>query len=153
MNNTLEIKELLNKYFAGESSDADEQRLREYFASEEVSDELQPYRSIFACLSREREMPKAVEYPVIPINRHHSKIWYAAAGMAAALLFAGIFLPKQQPDFVQTGCNSGTYVIVNGVCYDDLQMVSKYAVETIDEVCNPAGFSKAAEVLDFLDEL
>jgi len=58
MNEHIEIKELLNRYYEGESTDADEQRLREYFTSNEVAAELQPYRSIFAYLQEQKSKIK-----------------------------------------------------------------------------------------------
>lgn len=48
--NTEKIKELLEKYFEGETSLEEEQLLRDYFQNQEVPDELKSYRDQFAYL-------------------------------------------------------------------------------------------------------
>ena len=151
MNHLIEIKEQLNRYFEGNSSDADEQRLREYFTSGNVTEDLMPYRSIFACLHREKENPKEIICPVIPIQRNkRAKIWYAAAGIAAGLFIAAILHFDKHPSPTETCI--GTYVIIDGICYNDLSLVSKYATETIDRVTKPLEGNAAVSALDFLDE-
>ena len=151
MNQLIEIKEALNKYFEGESSDTDEQQLREYFTSGDVAEELMPYRSIFAYLNREKENPKKIIFPGISIRRNNRiKIWYAAAGVAASILLAvALFVDKQSSP---SATCVGTYVMVEGVCYSDLSLVSKYAVEAIDRVTKPIEGNAAINALDFLDE-
>jgi len=150
MNEIVEIKELLDRYYEGESTDADEQRLREYFTSKEVSAELQPYRSIFACLQHEREHPS--EQPAIislpSIQSRRVKWWYAAASVAACGLVA-IFTTREHQPATQNAC-VGTYVMINGICYDDLALVKKYATEAIDMVTQPFG-SSITDALDFLE--
>ena len=154
MNEYIEIKELLDRYYEGESSDADEQRLREYFSSADVAAELQPYRSIFACLQYERNMFEAANSSQSIIN-HPSKIvryvnWRYAVAAAVACLLTATFLVRefqQKPPAICTG----TYVVINGVCYDDPALVLKHAAETIDMVIKPFGNGSAADALDFLD--
>ena len=150
MNEVVEIKKMLDKYYEGVSTDADEERLREYFTSDRVAAELQPYRSIFACLQHEREHlseePPIIALPVVQSRR--TKWWYAAA--AVACLFVATFLVREYQPATQTAC-VGTYVMINGVCYDDLALVKKYATETIDMVTQPFG-SSITDALDFLSE-
>ena len=152
MNEHIEIKKLLDWYYEGESTDADEQRLREYFTSGEVDAGLQPYRSIFAYLKHERERPLEVssfKFQVTKIKNQKSKIrWYAVAAAVACLLVA-TFLTREYQGAPQNLC-IGTYVMVNGVCYDDPALVSKYAIEAIDMVTQPFG-SSVTDALDFLD--
>jgi len=142
MNEHIEIKELLNRYYEGESTDADEQRLREYFTSDEVAAELQPYRSIFAYLQEQKSK----------IKNRKSKIvnWWYAAAAAVAILLTATFLVREFPPKPKVLCE-GTYVVINGICYDDLSLVRKYATETIDMVTKPFGDGSAADALDFLD--
>jgi len=152
MNEHIEIKKLLDKYYEGESTDADEQRLREYFTSSNVDAELQPYCSIFAYIQHEKQRPSD-ETPIITIPALHARRmnwWYAAAAAAACLLFA-VFFARQHQQTPPTAC-TGTYVMVNGVCYDDLALVRKYATETIDQITKPFGDGSATDALDFLDE-
>ncbi len=157
MNHIPEIKELLEKYYEGESTDIDEQRLREYFTSENVAEELRPYRSIFAYLQHEKEHPllpeeRSLEAAAIiepAIRPRPIKWWYAAAAMAACLL-AAVFLTHEPAIDSDVPC-TGTYVMINGVCYDDLSLVSKYATEAIDQVTQPFGDGSATDALDFLE--
>ena len=142
MNEHIEIKKLLNRYYEGESTDAEEQRLREYFSSNKVAAELQPYRSIFAYLQEQKS----------EIKNRKSKIinwWYAAAAAVACLLTATFLIHEFQPK-PQVLCE-GTYVMINGICYDDLALVRKHATETIDMVTKPFGDGSATKALDFLD--
>ena len=164
MNKHIEIKELLNRYYEGESTDADEQRLRAYFTSDEVAAELQPYRSIFAYLQSGRSVPLQSPCPVLNINtefasgqksktkNRKSKIvkWWYAAAAAIAILLTATFLVREFHPKPQVLCE-GTYVVINGICYDDLSLVRKYATETIDMVTKPFGDGSAADALDFLE--
>ena len=147
MNEHVEIKKLLDRYYEGETTDADEQRLREYFTSGEVAAEWQPYRAIFACLQHEREHfseePATVVLPAI--QAHRVNWWYAVAAAVACLLVVTFLAHEYQPA-TQTAC-VGTYVVINGICYDDLALVKKYATEAIDMITQPVGNS----VTDALD--
>jgi len=150
MNEIVEIKELLDEYYEGETTDADEQRLREYFISDRVAVELQPYRSIFAYLKHEKEkfQVSGLKFEVSGLKFQISRWWYAAA--AVACLIAGTFLVREFQTKPENLC-TGTYVMINGVCYDDLALVRKYATETIDLVTQPFGDSSATDALDFLE--
>jgi hypothetical protein len=154
MNKVIEIKELLDRYYEGESTDADEQRLREYFTSGDVAAELQPYRSIFAYLEQfaRHEHETLEEFHVSSSKFQVSRLvkwWYAAAAVAACLL-VGTFVARELQPEPQNLC-TGTYVVVNGICFNDLALVSKYTAETIDMVTKPFGEGSATDALDFLE--
>jgi len=153
MNDIIEIKELLDKYYEGESSDMDEQRLHEYFSSDRIAAELQPYRSIFAYLKHEKEEFEVSDFKsdvsdLKPVISRSVKWWYAAA--AVACLLTGTFFLREFRPAPKNLC-TGTYVMINGICYDDLALVRKYATEAIDLVTQPFENSSAIEALDFLD--
>jgi len=136
MNEYIEIKELLDKYYQCESSVEDVQRLKEYFTSDNVAAELQPYRSIFAYLQQEQEHPSEDTITLIPVVQpRRVRWWYAAAAVAACLLGVTFLVQKDEP--VKLVACTGNYVIVNGVCYDDMYLFKKYAVETIDLITQP----------------
>ncbi len=158
MNHTDRIKELLERYFEGTSTDADESQLREYFSSEHVDEELKVYRSIFAYLKREKGQPSEpekntlervaiieAEIPLRPVK------WWHIASVAAACLLAFIFFPREHQPALQTLC-TGTYVMVDGVCYDDFSLIRKHATETIDQIIQPVGNDAAIDALNFLDD-
>ena len=149
----MKIKELLDRYYEGETTDAEEQRLREYFSSDDIAAELQPYRSIFAYLGHEKEVSRfrasPSEFRISSFKNQKSKWWYAAAAAVACLLTATYLVHEFQPK-PQALCE-GTYVVINGICYDDLSLVRKYATEAIDMITMPFGNGSAADALDFLD--
>jgi len=163
----MKIKELLDRYYEGETTDAEEQRLREYFTSDEVDDELQHYRSIFAYLKHEGERhsvftrhsaldaeppknsPQIIRRLRVKPAMTRVKWWYAAAAAVACLLTTTYIIHEHQSK-PQTLC-VGTYVVVNGICYDDLSLVKKYAAETIDMVTQPFGDGSITKALDFLE--
>ena len=151
MNNINKIRELIDKYFEGISSDIDEQQLREYFLSDDVDDEFKIYSSIFTYLSHERKNQSNTAIQPIPIRQNRRlKIQIAVAGIAACIVLAFILFRGQQT--TPTDRCTGTYVMIDGICYDELHLVSKYVTETIDKVTKPIDGNVAASVLDFLDE-
>lgn len=150
MNEVVEIKELLDRYYEGASTDADEQRLHEYFTSDHLDTELQPYHAIFACLKNEKETYRIgvrQETHSLPSKLQISRWWYAAA--AVVCLLAGTYIAREWKTAPENLC-VGTYVMVNGICYDDMTLVRKYAVETIDCITKPCSEGSAIDALDFL---
>ena len=53
------IRDLLEKYEAGETSLAEEKKLREYFAKNELPDSLKPYQLIFGFSEIEKKLVNA----------------------------------------------------------------------------------------------
>lgn len=50
-----EIKNLLEKYWQGETSILEEQKIKKYFAGDNVADELKPYKSLFNFFDEEKD--------------------------------------------------------------------------------------------------
>jgi hypothetical protein len=145
MNQRNNIKELLERYFASTSSDEDERRLRAYFASEHVADEWQPYRPIFEYITRRR---RETEIPMRHLPRHGKRrIWWTAA--AAACIAFAVWLPSRFAQQQPATC-TGTFVIVDGHCSNDLELVKKYAIRNIDLIYEPS--EEMYDPLDFLDD-
>ncbi len=93
-----EIKQILQKYFEGTSSEREEQLLTDYFNSPAIAPELHKYQSFFAGvqeLSIERNDEILAEDIMDRIleNEHREKthyrwLWQTVSGVAAALLIA-----------------------------------------------------------------
>ena len=92
-----EIKQILQKYFDGESSEQEEQLLEEYFHSDIIAQELMKYRSFFTGISElsskrdERLEEEVMDYILENENRektHYRWLWQTASGIAAALVIA-----------------------------------------------------------------
>ncbi|MFB9077104.1 hypothetical protein ACFFLS_03320 [Flavobacterium procerum] len=83
------IENLLEKYFQGETSTAEEKILKEYFSSPDVAQHLEQYKPLFAYFSQAGE-PKFTS-EITLANSHNQKrktAWLSIA--AAAVLFLGI---------------------------------------------------------------
>ena len=89
------IKDLLEKYEAGETSLAEERKLREYFKRNEVPDSLKPYQLIFGF--SEIESKKSYEKEIeLPSNKQdNSYLWTAIA--ASVILVVGLFFFQNKP--------------------------------------------------------
>ncbi len=128
----MNIDELLNKYFEGETSCEEEQQLRTFFASENVPQHLAIYKPMFAYIDEEitKNQQKKIKSPV-----NTRKIFYYISGIAAALiLMIGIrqFILPADPCLC-----SGNYVVINGRCYTDMSKVRQLAFEALQEVATP----------------
>lgn len=104
---TSQIEPLLERYFEGEATLAEEEALRAFFRGPDVPEHLEPYRAIFAWQDEERAIrtgaglpemesiaAEAMASPETPVVRmwRRSNRFYAITGIAAGLLLlAGIF--------------------------------------------------------------
>jgi len=141
------IEELLNKYFEGETSAAEEAQLRAFFSSDNIPEHLAVYKPMFAYFSEEisKEQAKKTEAGPTLIVPKTRKVFYWVAGIAASLLIVlGIgqlwFFPGS------TFC-SDNYVVINGRCYTDKQMIRSHAFEALQEVS-----TSEEEILPLVDD-
>jgi len=139
---------MLERYFEGVSSDADEENLCDYFSSNNIDEELKIYQPIFAYITQEQQKTKQTPPRIKHSTRRYRLIIYSAAAILGVVivLMSGLF--SKQPAF-NAEC-TGTFVMIDGICYSDLSLVSKHALETLDQITSSQkGFYNA---LDFLDE-
>lgn len=125
-----EIETLLEKYFEGETSSAEEKKLREYFTSGEVAPHLRVYVPLF--LYFEEEIGK--EERTVPEIRmpQKRKIFLWVSGVAAAvLLLLGIGKLSIFPGKMYC---SNNYVVINGRCYTDPHTIREHAWNALQEV-------------------
>ncbi len=104
---TEEVKILLQRYFEGESSEADERRLEAYFRGNEVATEVAEYAEFFGGIS---ELSGSADDPTIEDevmdfileNEHREKtryrsMWRVVTGIAASIIIVlGGFLLYQE---------------------------------------------------------
>ena len=89
------IKDLLEKYDAGETSLAEEQQLRKYFERNEVSENLKPYQLMFAFSAKENQESYDREIN-LPANKQENRyLWTAIA--ASIILVIGLFFFQNKP--------------------------------------------------------
>jgi len=125
-----DIERLLDKYFEGATSAAEEKELRRLFAAGEVPGHLLKYQPLFAYFDEEIKKEE-VSVPIVAMpNRRKVLMW--VSGVAAAIL---VLLGIGQFYFFsgQAFC-SGDYVVINGRCYTDKQTIREHAFSALQEV-------------------
>jgi hypothetical protein len=109
--NTREIKELLNKYYEGETSLAEEGMLKDFFLSGNVPEELEPEKNQFIYFDQvsadefdDRDLEGIVfgekpEVPVVPMHSLRNRIYYITGIAATFLLLIGLFITFREDIF------------------------------------------------------
>ena len=90
--NKIEI--LLEKYFQGETSIAEENELRNYFSSLGVAQHLEQYKPMFGYFSLPKEQMLKQEIPLIPksLDKKHYVAWLSIAASVVVLLGIGTYV-------------------------------------------------------------
>lgn len=144
----MNIEEVLNRYFEGETSAEEERELRRFFAGENVPAHLSAYRPLFAYFDEEiaaqydpaEEIWQEVTRATPAVRRFamsRRSVVYLLSTVAAcvvALLGISQLLSPTDPCFC-----SDNYVVINGRCYTDIHKVRSSAFEALHEVATPAG--------------
>lgn len=148
----MDIDELLNRYFEGETSSEEERELRAFFTSGNVPDRLAVYTPMFTYLEEESRKERQPDEALIPIDEDIlfmldaekveekktftlRSVLYLVSGIAASfLLLLGLnhLLNPVDPCFC-----SDNYVVINGRCYTDIHKVRSMALEALQEVATP----------------
>lgn len=84
---------LLEKYFEGETSIAEENQLKDYFSSSNVAQHLQQYKPLFGYFSASKQQEFTQELPLNSNNRAKKRTttWLSIAASVVVLLGAGTF--------------------------------------------------------------
>ncbi|HLF53446.1 hypothetical protein [Flavobacterium sp.] len=83
------IEILLEKYFQGETSIAEENELKDYFSSSDVAQHLEQYQSLFGYFSQAKEQKFKQEIPLQSKKRNVA--WLSIAASVVVLLGIGTF--------------------------------------------------------------
>jgi hypothetical protein len=84
------IENILEKYFQGETSIAEENELKEYFSSPNVAQHLEQYKPIFGYFSQVKEQKSTQEIPLQSKKRNVA--WLSIAASVVVLLGVGTFM-------------------------------------------------------------
>jgi hypothetical protein len=79
----------IEKYFRAETSDAEENELRDYFSSSDVPQSLEQYKPIFGYLDLEKE-PK-FDQEILLKSRNRNWLWLSVMASVVVLLGIGAF--------------------------------------------------------------
>src|SRR6218665_380998 len=104
------ILEILEKYFQGETSIAEENQLKEYFSSSNVAQHLEQYKPMFGYFSQAKEQKSTYEIPLQTKKRNVA--WLSIAASAVVLLGIGSYFfvsEKNDTTAVASQTELGTY--------------------------------------------
>lgn len=127
-------QELLDRYFAGESSLADEARLRAYFAGDDVDPRHQSLQPLFAYWAAAAEVtaPPA-KTPVRKPARTRSLRWVLSAAAAVLLLLVANAWCNRQPAQTAGGPYAGSAFPIEPATQPKTIDWSKYEVSADEE--------------------
>jgi len=103
------IENIIEKYFQGETSIAEEKELKEYFSSPDVAQHLEQYKPMFGYFSQVKEQKSMQEIPLQSKKRNVA--WLSIAASVVVLLGIGTFIyvsEKNTPPVVAQS-ELGTY--------------------------------------------
>ena len=139
------IKELLERYFEGQTSVEEEAMIRRFFASVDVPENLKMYKPLFAYFDDEIKMMEVAnvnsmsesEKESLPENKNvriktsrKFVLWLSGAAACAAII-TGTFLFESQSKKCP---GEGDYVIIDGRCYTDAKTIRSATLNTLREI-------------------
>ncbi len=104
------IEDILEKYFQGETTIAEENQLKEYFSSPNVAQHLEQYKPMFGYFSQAKEHKSTYEIPLETKKRNVA--WLSIAASAVLLLGIGTYFfvsEKNDTAVVASQTELGTY--------------------------------------------
>ena len=127
----MNIEELLNKYFEGETTCEEERELRRFFTRGIVPEHLQMYRPMFAFLNEENRQSKTAvpEVPKTSVPLRRRLLYIFSAMAAGILLILGIAGLNRH-----FNTSTANYVIIDGKCYTDAKLVREQAMIAFRDV-------------------
>lgn len=128
----MNIEELVNKYFEGETSCEEERELRRFFAGGIVPEHLRAYRPMFAFLDEEsRQSNVANARPLVKTSASlRRRLLYGVSGIAAGILIALALAGLSR----YLGGTPENYVIIDGKRYTDARLIHEQARDAFDDV-------------------
>ena len=103
------IEDILEKYFQGETTIAEENQLKEYFSSPDVAQHLEQYKPMFGYFSQVKEQKST---QTIPLKTKKRKVaWLSIAASAVVLLGIGTYFYTSEKNATPVTAQSelGTY--------------------------------------------
>ncbi|WPO79255.1 hypothetical protein [Flavobacterium sp. KACC 22761] len=103
------IENILEKYFQGETTIAEEKELKEYFSSPNVAQHLEQYQPMFGYFSQAKQQKTTQEIPLQTKKRNVA--WLSIAASAVVLLGIGTYFLVNEKTTTQAVAQSelGTY--------------------------------------------
>ena len=100
------IENLIEKYFNGETSIAEENELKVYFTSTNVAQHLEQYQPIFGYFSQAKTEQFKATIP-LKSKKRNLVVWLSIAASVVVMLGIGTFMYNQTNDEIEfEGCNA-----------------------------------------------
>ncbi|RZJ71799.1 hypothetical protein [Flavobacterium sp.] len=135
------IESLLNSYFDGETTLAEERVLQEYFSQPNVAQHLEQYRSMFGYFVKEREQRFDGALPLEPRKRK-SVAWLSVAASIVVLLGIGTF--------AYNNLNAPTTAPKELGTYENPEIAFQQTQKALDMLA--AHVNKGVESVDYINE-
>ena len=117
MNEYKYIEDLLERFFEGETSNAEEQELYQFFARPDLPEHLKPYQPVFGYFETGIVREVSGTETVKPARKAPFVKRYLFAGIAIAASLLLLFVLNNRTDKAEDDFNpyAGSYIIRNGV--------------------------------------
>ena len=125
-----EIRQLIERFLEGATTNAEEQILYDYFNGKDVADSLRPYREMFQWYAAGMPEQKAK-----PSKRPYAK-WLAIAASMLFLVGIGFGYRYYQEQQELYAIYEGSYIIRDGIKNTDIRQILPELQATEQEVAN-----------------
>ncbi len=126
---TNDIEQLIERYFDGETTIAEEKKLHKFFAQKEVPEQFRAEKAMFNHFARQKAARQPKRAKLIPMLMRWSAV-------AAVIMGVAWFMLKPTNEVILIG--GAGYVIVNGKIITDPNTVQEHALKALDDVsCSP----------------
>lgn len=124
------IEKLVEKYFSGETSIAEEKLLKEYFSSPDVAPHLEQYRTVFGYFSQAKQEQFSKTVPLQPGKQNY--VGWISVAASVAVLSGMLYFMNQQPEQSESTSDLGTYESPE-VAFEETQKALKMVSENVNE--------------------
>ncbi|MBN8641683.1 MAG: hypothetical protein J0L86_07740 [Flavobacteriales bacterium] len=101
------IEQLIDKYFEGQTSIAEERELKAYFSSSDVAQHLEQYRDVFGYFTQAKEHQFTKSVPLQP-RKQFNVLWLSIAA-SIVIVFGVVTFRFLETEAVQPAGELGTY--------------------------------------------
>lgn len=130
------IEDLLERFFEGKTSNAEEQQLYAFFGEQDMPSTFLPYKEMFGYFETGiiKECEESPEL-VLPVKtkRRIRALWLMAASVAASLLFL-LFNTVGVKQTVSFNPYEGSYIVRNGVRITDMNEIEPVLKTTLQRI-------------------
>jgi len=95
------IEKLIEKYFEGETSIAEEKELKAYFSSSDVAQHLEQYKPIFGYFSQAKQEQFTATIPLQSKRKQKRLAWISVAASVVVMLGVGLFAYQNTSETAQ----------------------------------------------------